>query len=170
VNRQLYVLRHAKSSWDTGHADHDRPLNGRGRRAVAALRGHFAEEGIAPDVVLCSTAVRTVETWEGVKGGLREGIEVRLEEGLYGASADEVLTLVQDVEDSAERVMVVGHNPGLEDLVAGLVGSGDVELRRRMEAKFPTGALATLSVQGGWAELDWGGAELVGFVVPRELA
>jgi phosphohistidine phosphatase len=133
------------------------------------LGRHFAEEGIAPGLVLCSTAARTVETWKGVNGGLPQGTEVRFERGMYGASAEEMLTLVQDVEDSIERVMVVGHNPGLEDLIVGLVGSGDAELRRRMEAKFPTGALATLSVAAPWAELNWGDAELVGFVVPREL-
>jgi phosphohistidine phosphatase len=167
---RLVLLRHAKSSWDTpGLEDHERPLARRGSRAVAALRRHVAAGAVAPDLVLCSTARRAVETWEGIASAFPSDIQVEFTAGLYGATAEELLGRLRQVPEGIECVLVVGHNPGLEDLATGLVGRGDDERRRRLETKFPTGALATLVVPVPWAELGWGDAELVDYVVPRDL-
>jgi phosphohistidine phosphatase len=123
----------------------------------------------APDLVLCSPARRAVQTWEGVAPGIPRGTPVEVDESIYHADGDELLARLQDVPSRIESVLLVGHNPGLQDLAVDLVGSGDAGLRERLVAKFPTGALATLAAPGDWRDLTWGAATLVGFVVPREL-
>ncbi len=136
---------------------------------MAALRRHVAAGSVAPDLVLCSTARRAVETWEGIAPAFPLDIQVEFAAGLYGATAEELLRRLRQVPDGIGSVLVVGHNPGLEDLASGLVGRGDDELRRRLDTKFPTGALATIVVPRPWAELGWGDAELTEYVVPRDL-
>jgi phosphohistidine phosphatase len=166
----LLVMRHAKSSWNTpGLADHDRPLAPRGVRATAALLDHFTDLEIVPDLVLCSSATRAVETWKRVAGAFPPATAAVVEDELYGASDDHLLGRLCLVPEQVGSVLLIGHNPGVEDLCSGLVGAGDPVLQARLEAKFPTGALATFFVPVPWDELDWGGAELIGFVVPRNL-
>jgi phosphohistidine phosphatase len=160
--RTLIVLRHAKSSWgETGLPDHDRPLAPRGRRAGAALARHVAEAGVAPELVLCSTALRARQTLDLVLPALGEP-QVSLEAGMYLASAEAIVERLRVL--TAEVVMLVGHNPGLQDLVLHLSRAGP--LRDLVAGKFPTGALATLEVD----ILAEAGATLVDLVVPRELA
>jgi phosphohistidine phosphatase len=157
TTRVLYLLRHAKSSWDDPElADHDRPLSGRGRRNAAVLADQLRREGISPELVLCSSARRTTETVEaaGVEGA------ISVEDGLYGASATELLERLRAVPDEISSVMLVGHNPGLEDLAAELAGPDAPE-------RLPTAALVTLELEGGWCELDEAHCRLVGTVVPR---
>jgi phosphohistidine phosphatase len=169
-NHRLLVLRHAKSSWDDpALADHDRPLAPRGVRAAALLRDHFAHVAVAPDLVLCSSARRTVQTWEGIADAFPPDVRVSVEGELYGASDDHLLGRLCLVPEAVRCVLVIGHNPGVEDLCSGLVGAGDPGLQARLETKFPTGAVATFVVPVPWDELQWGIAELIGFVVPRDL-
>jgi phosphohistidine phosphatase len=171
MTRRVVLVRHAKSSWETaGAADHDRPLAPRGRRAVAALRPHLAASGIAPDLVLCSTARRAVETWEGIAPAFPSDTPVELTDELYGASAGDLLHCLRRLPPAVGCALIVGHNPGLEGLAIRLAGSGPADLLRRLHAKFPTGALATLDVPGTWANLRWNTAALAGYVVPRELS
>jgi phosphohistidine phosphatase len=168
--RRLHVLRHAKSSWDDPDLpDRLRPLARRGRKAVTALARHMRASGIAPDLVLCSPAVRAVQTWEGVASGLPAGTQVEVDDELYAASAGGLLGRLRRLPADVDSVLVIGHNPGLEDLTLGLVGHGDPALRRRLEAKFSTGALATLDAPGAWHDLRWGSSTLVAFVLPRDL-
>ncbi|MFL5912169.1 MAG: SixA phosphatase family protein [Gaiellaceae bacterium] len=158
--KQLFLLRHAKSSWDDpALADHDRPLAPRGRKAAALMASYLSEERIRPALVLCSTAVRARETLEGI--GLSDHVIFARE--LYGASADELLARLRRVPDEIESAMLVGHNPGMHDLALLLGGTGDIE------RKFPTGALATFAFDGGWSGLGQGRAELVAFVRPKQL-
>ena len=120
--------------------------------------------------MLCSTARRAVDTWDGIAPAFPAGTPVELARELYGASAGDLLSRLRRLPAAAGCVLLVGHNPGLEDLATGLAGSGRVDLVRRLQTKFPTGALATLVVPGPWAGLWWSTAELAGFVVPRELS
>lgn len=167
---RLHLLRHAKSSWaQPGVDDHDRPLAPRGVAAAASLAGHFGAVGLAPGLVLCSSARRALETLAGVQPGLPADLTVRVEEGLYGASAGALLRRVRAVPGDTASVLLIGHNPGCEDLARGLAGTGDPHLRARLAAKFPTGGLATLAFPGPWRDLDRGGARLEAFVVPRDL-
>ena len=168
--RMLYLLRHAKSSWsDDGLDDHDRPLAKRGEEAVVRLRRHIAGAGVAPELVLCSSARRTTMTLEGIAPAFPASTTIVIEEGVYGAPADRLLARLHDVGDDLASVLLIGHNPGLESLAVMLVGHGAAELRRRIAEKFPTGALASLAFDGGWHDLAAAGATLQAFVVPREL-
>jgi phosphohistidine phosphatase len=168
TERRLHLLRHAKSSWkDEGLADHDRPLSRRGRRASKAIGRHLREEGFEPELVLCSTATRARETLEGIAPALGRAA-IRVEPELYGAGPAEVLARLHEVAPPIRSVMVIGHNPALEQLALLLARQGTKV--QELEAKFPTGALATLAFRGpGWAALDHGTAELVEFIRPRDL-
>jgi phosphohistidine phosphatase len=170
ARRRLYLLRHAKSSWaEPGLGDHDRPLAPRGEKAVRRIRDHLAGSADGPELVLCSSARRTTMTLEGIAAALPSGVDTKIEDRLYAASSGELLARLRSVGDDIGGVMLIGHNPGLGELAHRLVGSGDPTLRARMVTKFPTGALATLSFTGSWAELRSGAATLEAFVVPRDL-
>jgi phosphohistidine phosphatase len=169
--KQLFVLRHAKSSWDDpGLDDHERPLAPRGRRAVRVLAEHFRANGIEPGLILCSSARRTRETLEGI--GLSG--ETLIEDDLYAASPGRVLERLHEIADEVEAAMVVGHNPAMQVLVLRLATGGTPELDgtqlSEVKRKFPTGALATVTFEGEWSELSPGGARLEAFVRPKQLA
>jgi phosphohistidine phosphatase len=119
--------------------------------------------------VLCSPADRAVQTWEGVPSGRPAGTAIDVDDALYGASAGDLLRRLQHLPPDVDSVLVVGHNPGLEDLTLGLVGHGDPALRRRLETKLATGALATLDVPGAWHDLRRGAATLIAYILLREL-
>jgi len=166
----LVLLRHLKSSWDDdGLADHDRPLAPRGHRAGERIRRHLEGAGVSPQLVLCSSAVRAVETWEAIRAGLPGDVELQIEDGLYAAGAESLLERLNGVPGSVANVLLIAHNPGIGDLAVGLAGSGPGDVRDRMAEKYPTGGLATLAFDGPWAGLVAEGAELRGFVVPRDL-
>ena len=137
VVRQLHLLRHAKSSWDDGAlSDRDRPLAPPGRRAATRIARRAREHDVRPQLVVTSSAARAQETLQGVLPGLGEP-EVWIEVTLYAASAETLLHRVRALPDEAEEAMLVGHNPGLGDLVLQLAEPG--RLRKRAEAKVPTG-------------------------------
>jgi phosphohistidine phosphatase len=162
--KRLFLLRHAKSSWeDPGLADHERPLAPRGRRAAMSMGEHLPREGIRPALVLCSSARRARETLDRVS----PGGEARIEPELYGASPTELIERLRRVPDTVDSVMVIGHNPAMQSLTVGLAVPG--AQRERVERKFPTGALATLLFTGDWDGLQPGSAELVAFVRPKEI-
>jgi phosphohistidine phosphatase len=165
----LYLLRHAKSSWsDPTLADPERPLSPRGRRDAERIAEHCLRLGIAPELVLCSTAQRTRETLELIRPALGAAATVRLEPELYAASAESLLERLRSVPEGFGSVMLVGHNPGLQDLALVLASAG-TELER-LEAKFPTAALATLTLPvETWSRLSQADAVLAAYVVPKQL-
>lgn len=168
-SKRLFILRHAKSSWDDpGLADHERPLAPRGRRAVEAIAAHVNAAGIEPELVLCSSSRRTRETLEGVGVGGEHVIE----SDLYGASCQEVLERLHRVPEEVESVMLVGHNPTLQALVLRLADdevAADASYLGEVRRKFPTGALATLTFDGTWEELSPRSARLASYVRPKSL-
>ena len=165
--RTLYLLRHAKSSWDDPTLpDAKRPLAPRGRRDGKRIAEHLRRQGIEPELVLCSSAARTRETLELLRPALG-GATVVVEDELYGASADRLLARVRLVPDEVGSVLVIGHNPGLHELALALASAGD-ELER-LEQKFPTAALATLEPAQPWSRVEPRGATLAAYVVPKQL-
>jgi phosphohistidine phosphatase len=166
--KRLYLLRHAKSSWkDTSLPDHDRPLAGRGRRAAKAIARHMREHRIEPELVLCSTARRARETLARIEPALHTRA-IKLEADLYAASAPALLERLRGVPETVESVMVIGHNPGLQELALELARPASAA--RELAAKYPTAALATLALEASsWRELDRDTAELVEVVRPRDL-
>ena len=169
---QLDLLRHAKSSWsDEGLDDHERPLNARGQRAARRMGRYLASRGELPTLVLCSTALRTRETCTRVLRELpaAEQPELLFEPELYLASAPAILRRIRRVSATVERLLVVGHNPGIAQLAAALAGSGDPEGRHAISQKYPTAALAQLSLQEPWEHIEVGCGELVRFLGPKDL-
>jgi phosphohistidine phosphatase len=164
--RTLYLLRHAKSSWDDpALPDRERPLASRGRRDAKRIGEHLRRLGITPALVLCSPAVRTQETLDLLRPALVE-VAAEVEEQLYGASSETLLERIHSVPDDVGSVLLIGHNPGLHDLALALASSG--AKLERLEAKFPTAALATLALER-WSSLSPGDAKLVAYVVPKQL-
>jgi phosphohistidine phosphatase len=164
TGHRLYLLRHAKSSWNEhGLADHDRPLAPRGRRAAKAIGRHLSDHGIEPELVLCSSAKRARETLERTRL-----TRAQIEPELYGAGAGALLARLHEVPRRVASVMLIGHNPGIQQLALRLARPGP-ELQP-LEQKFPTAALATLALpRPDWRTLEPGTAELIGFVRPRDL-
>ncbi len=161
--KTLLVLRHAKSSWsEPALDDHERPLNARGRRDAPRMGALVRELGLMPDVVISSDAVRARLTAEAVVESARHPGEILLEPRLYLASPPDILSLLQAVAEPAETVMIVGHNPGLEELVAHLTG-------KRLD--LPTAALAQLALPiDRWRDLTASTrATLVGHWRPKDL-
>jgi len=167
VNRRLVVLRHAKSDWPAGVADHDRPLGRRGVRDSAAAGRWLLEHGDSPDLVWCSTALRTRQTWQGLGAELATSCPVNFEDAVYDAAVEDLLGVLRRTPKKTERVLLVGHNPGVQDLVLALADRGSEEARALAETKFPTSGLAVLDIDGDWADLGQGRANLATFVVPR---
>jgi phosphohistidine phosphatase len=168
--RTLHLLRHLKSSWDDpGLADHDRPLAPRGHRAARRIRRHIRASGFAPQLVMCSSAARAVQTWESIRRGIGADVELEVSDELYLATGASLLLRLNQVPDAVDSALLVGHSPGIADLAAGLSGTGGGQDIDRMTTKFPTGGLATLTFDGPWSSLSWGDAHLAEFVVPRQL-
>jgi phosphohistidine phosphatase len=166
--KRLYLLRHAKSSWDElGLPDHERPLAPRGRAATALLAAHLGNEEIKPALVLYSPARRSEETFNGIAPALGDDVESRAEPELYGASAGDLLARLQQVPEVVPSAMLIGHNPAVEDLAA-ILARGHEHLAR-IERKYPTGALATFTFEGDWSELAPDAVRQVSFVRPKDL-
>lgn len=167
TSHRLLLLRHAKSSWDdAARPDHDRPLTKRGRRAADVMGTHLRTRGLVPDLVLCSSSRRTRETLERL--GLA-GAEVAIEERLYAAGEDDLLGRLREVDEGVRSGLLIGHNPGVQDLATELAGPARMGDAARIREKFPTGALALFAVDGAWRDLDRATARLESFTAPRDL-
>lgn len=166
-DRRLVVLRHAKSAWPPGVPDAQRPLGPRGLRDAPAAGRWLREAGWVPDRVLCSPARRTRQTWELVAAESGVSAPVTYEERLYGGSDEELLDLVRETPAQVRTLLLVGHNPGAQELVLLLAGEGDASALEQARTKFPTSAIAVLGLPGAWSSLAPGDARLTGLVVPR---
>jgi phosphohistidine phosphatase len=169
--KQLYLLRHAKSSWDDPDIDDfDRPLNKRGRRAAKAMAIYFREAEIQPAAVLCSPAKRTRETLKCLQSGLGEA-PVQFDRRIYEASYQTLLQCLADLPPETESALLVGHNPGLERLALYLMSDrGHGAGASRMQDKYPTGSLAVLLAPAAdWASLKVGSCRLDDFIRPADL-
>lgn len=166
--RELLILRHAKSAWDTeAPADFDRPLALRGLRASKRMGRYIAETGLVPDAIVCSTATRAVQTVQGVAQVARFTLQtVRFESAIYEADLSTLLHVLGDCDPGAHRTMIVGHNPGLEYLLDHLAGgvpvAGDGKL-------MPTAALARVDLPSNWRRLERGQGKLLGLTRVRDL-
>ncbi|MET8246843.1 histidine phosphatase family protein [Streptomyces sp. NPDC005202] len=166
--RRLVVLRHAKSAWPEGVADHDRPLAPRGRRDAPAAGRALAEADWLPDLALCSTALRARQTWELASAQWGTPPPVRHEPRLYAAGLPALLAAVRETAPEVETLLLIGHNPGLEELVLELAGDGLDDTLDRLRVKFPTSAIAVLAWHGvSWRALAPGTALLTALTVPR---
>jgi phosphohistidine phosphatase len=167
--RRLILFRHAKSDHIRGVQDLDRPLAERGRLAAPRMGQYLKDEGLLPDLVLVSSSLRTRETWDLARPPL-EPVAMRIEPRIYESPSSRLLEVVREVEADAKVVMLVGHNPGMQDLSARLVGYGDRYAFARLGQKFPTAGIAVLDFDAeSWSEIEERSARLDRFVVPRDL-
>jgi phosphohistidine phosphatase len=171
VMKTIFLLRHAKSSWDDDSLpDHDRPLSERGRAAAPRIGAYMRGAGYLPDLVFCSTATRTRRTLDAVLSELGVEPVIEFHEELYLAAPSEMLDLVRSVPDTVEAVLLVGHNPGTGMLAVTLSGDGLPERIYQMRAKFPTTGLAIIELSvDRWKDVVGGCGTLKEFIRPRDL-
>ena len=169
--RKLTLLRHAKSSWDDPvQRDFDRPVNAKGVRAARTVGEHLRREGLSFDHVVASPAARVIDTLDGLWDGYGKTLKPVWDRRIYLASCVTLLDVVHDTPAEAQSVLMVGHNPGLEDLVLMLVPDEEGDgLRDSLEEKFPTASVAVLEFDGDWNALKAHTAQLTRFVRPRDL-
>ena len=173
--RRLLLLRHAKTEHDAPSGrDQDRRLDDRGRRDAAEIGGWIGRHPPFPDAVLVSTAVRTRQTWEIVWEAMKHLVpqpQVEILPELYGADPAQLLQTVHDASAAdPQRLMVVGHNPGMHELAIALAGSGDSAGRRALADNLPTAGLAILDFEiDDWADIRLRRGRLELFVSPKLL-
>jgi phosphohistidine phosphatase len=169
--RRLLLLRHAKAEASSpGRRDHDRILAKRGRSDAARLGSYLARHSLVPDRALVSSAARTRETWTLLAEALGQEPTADIDENLYDASPQTILQAIQETGPNVGTLLVIGHNPGLQELASMLTAAGDVDTRRRLQESFPTTALAVIH----FATEDWGGVHAKGgrlehFITPQWL-
>ena len=163
------LLRHAKSDWPDV-PDHDRPLAKRGRKDAPVIGRWLRRRGYLPDVVVCSTARRTRQTWELVARELDGSPLVQFESRAYAASAQTLLYLARELPAQCRAALLIAHNPGLVDLVNSLAAEpGEDGVPGSLGLRFPTAAVAVLEFTGGWPGLAPGRARLLDYTTPAEL-
>lgn len=170
--KTLYLLRHAKSSWsDSRLEDFERPLNGRGIKTAPRMATFMRDKDLRPDLALCSSATRAQQTWDLVSAVLGPDIPTKHLRSLYLAAPGRLLSIVQRQPDKAESLLLVGHNPGLEQLAARLAGAGSSKAAlAALHQKFPTAALAVLRFDvEHWADVAESAGKLHRLVSPKDL-
>ena len=170
--KTLALFRHAKSDWNDARArDFDRPLNGRGRKGAKLMGRHIARYKPHWDRIIASPAARSAETIEIASKGTSALLPINWERRIYLASSATLLDVLREQDDGLDAILVVGHNPSLEDLIFDLVpDDGSSPLREMVEEKFPTAAFAVIEVGvDKWSELTEGTGRLVHLTRPRDL-
>lgn len=169
--KTLYVLRHAKSGWDDPDlADHDRPLDLRGERAALVMGRYLAQRRFIPDLILCSTARRAVDTRTLVTSQWPEEPRVVCDRTLYLTGEKTVLQRLAGVPDDVRAVLLIAHNPDLHELAVALARRGDQERLADLAAKFPTAAFAAIKLPlDRWADVAGVAGTLINYTVPKQL-
>lgn len=168
---RLLLLRHAKSSWDiSGQPDFERALAPRGRRAAQMIGEHLATHRLMPDRILCSSARRTRETLIGILPLIASDVDIRITRDLYEVGHDAYIDCVSALGGGARTLLLIGHNPTVQETALELIGSGNPALRDEIAGKFPTAGLAVIDFDiHKWSELRPRTGRVVAFFRPREL-
>lgn len=169
MNKQLIILRHAKSDWgDASITDAERPLNERGLEAAKLVGSYMDREGLTPDLILCSTATRAQQTVALVTQAWQSPPPVESVAQLYMAEPETLMGLIRAADESTRRIMVIGHNPGLAQTVYFLVHDHDPDEAARILVKFPTAGLAVIGFEAQpWSEITDG--RLLDFQTPKHI-
>lgn len=170
--KTVILFRHAKSAWDDPDlADHDRPLNARGRLSAPLMGVWLAARGLVPDHVICSSSLRTRETWALARAVLPGAPEAAVAPRLYHADPETMLALLRAAPDAAACVAMIGHQPGISAFARLLAADPVAPACARAFQHYPTGAVAVLEVDADrWADVVPGAARFTVFAAPREVA
>jgi phosphohistidine phosphatase len=168
ASRRLLVVRHAKSAWPPGVPDRARPLGPRGLRDASLMGQRIRELVGSVDVVVVSPTQRTQETWTLINEDLQHTGVVQTDARIYNGWGVHMLGLVTELEPDARTALILGHEPGVSELVLSLAGSAQDDLRDRVATKFPTCALALLTATRPWSQFAAGCAELESFITPKD--
>lgn len=166
--RRLMLLRHAKSDRSPGVRDIDRPLNARGLRTAPQMGAYLAAEGLLPDAVVVSPSQRTRSTWEEISPSLA-GVRPTYVDAIYEAPARALLDVIRSTPGETTSLLLVGHNPGIQEVALDLVGAGSREARAQLALEFPTAALAVIDFEQDWSDLRSRSGRLERFVTPKGL-
>jgi phosphohistidine phosphatase len=169
MGKKLYLLRHAKSDWSNlALSDRDRPLNRRGEAAATLIGARLAAEGFTVDQVICSPAQRAVQTLERLVASGGFNFPVTYDDCLYGAGASRLLSIIHKQNDAADSLMLVGHNPGLEELALAISMKRKTKLIGKVRKKVPTGSLISLEFDlDSFSKIGASSGCLVGFRRPK---
>ncbi|MGW5273280.1 SixA phosphatase family protein [Streptomyces sp. NPDC004044] len=166
--RRIVLLRHAKAEWSQD-SDHERPLAERGRKDAPVAGRKLVDSGIVIDLALCSTAVRTRETWKLAVHEMPHRPKTVYEERLYEASLGELIALLNETPDDVQNLLLIGHNPGMHAVADALAGSAEGETMARMtRGGFPTAAFAVIEFSGSWKGVEHGAGKLVEYWTPND--
>ncbi|MDX2729153.1 histidine phosphatase family protein [Streptomyces sp. NBC_01724] len=166
--RRIVLLRHAKAEWSQD-SDHERPLAERGRKDAPVAGRKLVDSGIVIDLALCSTAVRTRETWKLAVHEMPHRPRTVYEERLYEASLGELIALLNETPDDVQNLLLIGHNPGMHAVADALAGSAEGETMARMtRGGFPTAAFAVIEFSGSWKGVEHGVGKLVEYWTPND--
>jgi len=166
---RLMLLRHAKAVPQGELADENRPLADRGRRDTPAIAQFAMSRGLVPDLTLVSPALRTRETWELFQPAFPAPLAHRLDARLYAASTERIFDVVRETPADVRTLLLIGHNPGFEDLARILTGSGETDALIRFGGAMPTAGLAVIELPGDWSALEPRTGRLEIFVTPKSL-
>ena len=169
--RRLLLMRHAKAERSQpGANDHERALTERGLTDARKLGAYLARHALVPDLAVVSTAARARQSWDMVAAALAAVPSVQFEHRIYDATPEAILQVIREIGRNARTLLVISHNPGLQELAAMLVAAGDVETRQRLSEEFPTSALAVIEFAfDDWSRLHLNAGRLEHFVAPRSL-
>jgi phosphohistidine phosphatase len=169
--KRLAVMRHAKSDWDDAQLDDfDRPLNARGWKTARKIGRELRHRELRFDLVVASTAARVRETIDGVQEKFDFAGPIQFEQRTYLASEEALLTIVRELPETVHRPLLVGHNPGLQQLVLSLTDHHDNDARDKVAQKFPTAAIAVIELPTGrWNEVGLGSGKIVELILPKDL-
>ena len=167
----LTMLRHAKSSWgDPLLRDNDRPLNTRGKSQAQQMGDHLSQQGIDPDLIICSSAKRARQTLKQVSKNWQTDANIIFEDRLYLASTSAILSLLVEHANDANHIMIIGHNPGFHMLASSLANMGDAHDLETLSQRYPTGTLCVIKSKAKqWQNIDNGTGELAIFTTPKSL-
>jgi phosphohistidine phosphatase len=163
------LLRHAKAVPQGSMADEERPLAPRGRRDTPLIGKFAASSGLVPDLALVSSSARTRETWELFAAAFEAPLSHRFEPRLYSAPAERILEVVRGVPETVSTLLLVGHNPGFEDVARQLTAAGETDALIRFGGSMPTASLALIELPGDWATIEPRTGRMQVFVTPKSL-
>jgi len=170
--KKLYILRHAKAGKSNKKIldDHERPLTRKGLNSCKLIAAYLRENKEKPEVVICSTALRTRKTFENVFKDYLPKLKAEFEPRLYLASTADIFSLVNETDDAVKSLMVIGHNPSLHEFSLQLMGEGERPLVRKLKDCFPPGALAIYEIaEKSWSDVGRKSGNLSAVVIPKNL-